>query len=65
MSHLTHVKWIGPNSPQIQIKRNNDKLFLTKSELKDLHDQITKFMEDHPEDFKDPNINWSDSSDEY
>ena len=60
MSKLTHVKWISSNLPVIMLKRNDDRLYLTKLELKELRDEIDEFIEYYKEDFEEPNINWND-----
>lgn len=60
MAKLTHVKWISSNIPAILLNRNDDRLYLTKLELKELRDEIDEFIKYYKEDFEEPNINWDD-----
>lgn len=57
MIKLTHVKWMAPQMPIIILNRNNERLSLTKLELKELRDEITAFMKYYKKDFRKPNIN--------
>jgi hypothetical protein len=59
MSKLTHVKWMSAQLPMIILNRNDERLSLTKLELKELRDEIDEFIAFYKEDFVEPNINWS------
>jgi hypothetical protein len=59
MSKLTHVKWMSAQLPMIILNRNDERLSLTKLELKELRDEITAFMKYYKKDFQEPNINLS------
>jgi hypothetical protein len=43
----------------IILNRNDERLALTKLELKELRDEIDEFIAFYKEDFEEPNINWS------
>ncbi len=58
---LTHVKWISSNLPVIMLNRNDDRLYVTKLELKELRDEIDEFITYYKADFEEPNINWDDA----
>jgi hypothetical protein len=42
------------------LNRNDDRLYVTKLELKELRDEIDEFIAYYKEDFEEPNINWTD-----
>jgi hypothetical protein len=58
---LTHIKWISSNLPVIMLNRNDDRLYVTKLELKELRDEIDEFIIYYKADFEEPNINWDDA----
>ena len=60
MTKLTHVKWISSNLPVIILNRNDNRLYVTKLELKELRDEIDKFITYYKEDFEETNINYDD-----
>lgn len=62
MTKLAHVKWAGPNTPYIKLTNSNRQLLLNKAELKELHKEITEFMEFYKDSFTEPNIEWLDDS---
>lgn len=59
MSKLTHVKWISSNLPVIMLNRNDNRLYVTKLELKELRNEIDEFIAYYKEDFEEPNVNWN------
>ena len=63
MTKLTNVKWAGPNTPYIKLTNSSRQLILSKTELKDLRDQIDIFMDFYKQDFEGPNIEWVDYED--
>ena len=63
MTKLTNVKWAGPNTPYIRLTNSQRQLILSKSELKELRDQIDVFMDFYKQDFEQPNIEWVDYED--
>jgi len=60
VTKLTHVKWISSNLPVIILNRNDNRLYVTKLELKELRDEIDKFITYYKEDFEETNINYDD-----
>jgi len=56
MSKLTCIKWVSSNLPVIILNDSNKQLHLSKQELKDLRDEITKFINFYKEDFEESNI---------
>ncbi len=63
MTNLTHVKWIGPNDPIIKIARNEARLYITKRELKDLHEKLSKFLDSYASEFTEERIDIQTSND--
>lgn len=43
------------------LNRNDDRLYVTKLELKELRDEIDEFIIYYKADFEEPNINWDDA----
>lgn len=56
------VKWAGPNTPVIILDRNDARLYLTKIELKDLHELLGEFLEAYDEDFTPTTIMRDDTT---
>ena len=45
------IKWAGPNTPFIELNRNDARLYPTKRELVAIMHGIKEFMEQYPESF--------------
>ena len=57
---LVSVKWMGPNTPIIALKRNDLRVSMTKGELKALHSEIGNFIDYYKENFSDSRIDNKD-----
>ena len=57
---LVSVKWMGPNTPIIHLKRNGMQVLMTKKELVALHAEISNFMHYYSSSFTDERINYTD-----
>lgn len=62
-NYLLRIKWAGPNTPFIELNRNDARLYPTKVELVAIMNGIKEFMEQYPESFTDETINHEDISD--
>jgi hypothetical protein len=58
------IKWAGPNTPFIELNRNDDRLYPTKRELVAIMDGIKEFMEQYPESFTEEAIDFDDIADD-
>lgn len=63
-NQLLRIKWAGPNTPFIELNRNDARLYPTKRELVAIHNGIREFMSQYPEDFTDSRIDLEDEVDE-
>jgi len=54
------IKWAGPNTPFIELNRNDERLYPTKKELVAIMHGIKEFMDQYPESFTDDTINNKD-----
>lgn len=50
------IKWAGPNTPFIELNRNDARLYPTKLELVAIMNGIKEFMEQYPESFTEETI---------
>lgn len=59
-----HPKWAGPNTPFIKYfippGLNEERLYLSKRELKDLANELNQFIEYYNDDFSDERIDIED-----
>lgn len=60
---LARVKWAGPNTPFIRITRNDDRIYVTKSELVAILEEINHFIDYYHLDFLPSTINNVDGED--
>jgi len=54
------IKWAGPNTPFIELNRNDSRLYCTKRELVAVMNGIKEFMEQYPECFTNETIDYED-----
>lgn len=57
---LLRIKWAGPNTPFIELNRNDARLYPTKIELVAIMNGIKEFMEQYPESFTEETIKYDD-----
>lgn len=57
---LLRIKWAGPNTPFIELNRNDARLYPTKLELVAIMNGIKEFMEQYPESFTEETIKYDD-----
>ena len=57
---LLRIKWAGPNTPFIELNRNDSRLYPTKRELVAIMHGIKEFIEQYPESFTDSVIDNED-----
>ena len=57
---LLRIKWAGPNTPFIELNRNNTRLYPTKREMVAIMYGIKEFMEQYPDSFLDGAIDYQD-----
>lgn len=59
-NEILRIKWAGPNTPFIELNRNDDRLYPTKRELVAIMHGIKEFMEQYPESFTEETIDYED-----
>jgi hypothetical protein len=59
---ILRIKWAGPNTPFIELNRNNARLYPSKRELVAIMEGIKEFMEQYPESFTVDTIDHDDFS---
>jgi hypothetical protein len=59
------IKWAGPNTPFIELQRNDTRLYPTKRELVAIMAGIQEFMDQYPESFTSDTIDHNDFPDEF
>jgi hypothetical protein len=62
---LLRIKWAGPNTPFIELNRNDARLYPTKVELVAIMDGIKEFMEQYPESFNEQTIKDDDFGNDF
>jgi len=60
---LTKIKWAGPNTPVIIVKRNDARLYLTKKEALDITRELRKFVMHYSKDFEEPRLSQEEDFD--
>lgn len=59
-NRLIRIKWAGPNTPVIELNRNDDRLYPTKREMVAIMHGIKEFMEQYPDSFLEGAIDYED-----
>lgn len=57
---LIRIKWAGPNTPYINIERDDERIYITKREMLDLLVELKGFVEFYKESFVEPSLDYND-----
>ncbi len=60
---LIRIRWAGPNTPYLEVERNNQQIYPTKRELLNIRDAIDLFVDAYQGDFTEDRIDLRDDID--